>query len=89
VIYRVSWTRPAQRDMARLPVRVAEAILTFVDDRLATNPARLSRPLRGEFEDLRSARNGDYRVLVRIDEDSETIFIRRVDHRAHVCRPGR
>jgi mRNA interferase RelE/StbE len=86
VIYRVEWTTPAQRDMARLPARVADAILVFVDERLAENPTRLSKPLIGELAGKRSARNGDYRVLIRLDNDLHAVWIVHVDHRAHSYR---
>ena len=84
--YRVEWTTPAQRDMARLPARVAAAILVFVDERLAQNPMRISKPLTGELAGKRSARNGDYRVLIWLDEDQHVVWILHVDHRAHVYR---
>ena len=73
--------------MARLPHRVAMAVLVYVDERLAQNPLRLCKPLAGELEGIWATRNGDYRVLLRIDEGSETIAILHVDHRAHAYRP--
>ena len=85
--YRVEWSGPAQRDMARLPHRVAIAVLVYVDERLAQNPLRLGKPLAGELQRTWTARNGDYRVLLRIDKDSQTIVILHVDHRAHAYRP--
>lgn len=85
--YRVQWTGPARRDMARLPGRIATAILTYVDERLAQNPVRLSKPLRYELTQFRSARNGDYRVLIRVEEHEEILFVLRVQHRAHIYRP--
>lgn len=85
--YRVEWTAPARRDMTRLPGRVATAILTYVDERLAENPDRLSKPLHYELAGLRSARNGDYRVLIRIDESDAVLWVMRVHHRAHAYRP--
>lgn len=85
--YRVEWTGPARRDMARLPARIASVILTYVDERLAQNPARMSKPLHHELAELRSARNGDYRVVIRLDENEEILFVVRVQHRAHIYRP--
>jgi mRNA interferase RelE/StbE len=85
--YRVEWSGPAQRDMARLPSRVATAVMVYVDERLAENPHRLSKPLTGDLQGKRSARNGDYRILLRIDDDPEVIWILNVDHRAHAYRP--
>jgi mRNA interferase RelE/StbE len=86
VTYRVEWSGPAQRDMARLPHRVVIAVLVYVDERLA-QPRRLCKPLAGGLQGIWTARNGDYRVLLRIDEDSQTIVILQVDHRAHAYRP--
>lgn len=85
--YRVEWSGPAQRDMARLPSRAAVAVLVYVDERLAENPHRLSRPLEGELRGKRTARNGDYRILLRIADEPQVVWILNVDHRAHVYRP--
>ena len=73
--------------MARLPGKIAGAILAYVDGRLAADPRRLSKPLDGDLAGLCTARNGDYRILLRIDDDPAAIWIIHVDHRAHVYRP--
>jgi len=86
--YRLQVSASARRQLHRLPDRVAVAIVEFITTVLAENPARLSKPLTGEFEGLRSARRGDYRVLLWIDEDASTVVIVRVAHRADVYRPG-
>lgn len=83
----MAWTSPAVRDLARLPTRVAQAVFRYVNERLAANPQRLSKPLRGDLAGQRSAVTGDYRVLFSLDEGSRTLHVRRVDHRAHVYRP--
>ena len=86
--YRLQVSASARRQLHRLPDRVAVAIVEFITTVLAENPARSSKPLTGELEGLRSARRGDYRVLLRIDEDASTVVIIRVAHRADVYRPG-
>jgi mRNA-degrading endonuclease RelE of RelBE toxin-antitoxin system len=73
--------------MLRLPARAAVAVLTYVDARLAEDPYRRSKPLTGDLADQRSARNGDYRILLRIDDSQRTVWILHVDHRAHAYRP--
>ena len=85
--HRVEWTPPARRDIARLPPKVVLAVMTYIDNRLAENPYRLSRPLSAELAHLRGARNGDYRVLFRLDDEHAILWIIRVDHRAHAYRP--
>jgi mRNA-degrading endonuclease RelE of RelBE toxin-antitoxin system len=85
--FAVDWTRPAQRDLARLPARIARAVVVYVDERLAENRLRLSKDLNGELAHARAARSGDVRVLFTVDEPGRTLHILRVDHRAHVYRP--
>ncbi len=85
--YRIEWSGPAQRDMARLPSRVAVAVMVYVDERLGEDPQRLSKPLHGDLQGKRTARNGDYRILIRIDGNSQMVWILTVDHRAHIYRP--
>jgi mRNA interferase RelE/StbE len=58
----------------------------FVTGPLPTDPHRLSKPLRFEFEGWRVARRGDYRVMFRLLEDDRVLYIGRIEHRAHVYR---
>jgi mRNA interferase RelE/StbE len=77
---------PARRQLDRLPLSVAAAVAeTFVS--IAGNP--LGKPLRFEFEGRWSARRGPYRIIYSIDDDTRTVTILAVAHRAHVYRsPG-
>jgi mRNA-degrading endonuclease RelE of RelBE toxin-antitoxin system len=73
--------------MARLPGKVAGAVMAHVDGRLSADPHRMTKPLAGELTGTRSARNGDYRILLRIDDEPPIVRIVHVDHRAHLYRP--
>lgn len=84
--YQVKVAAAAARQLRRLPVRVAPALVEFVTSVLPMNPARLSKPLGGSLEGLRTARRGDYRVLLWIDDEQETVVVVRVAHRANVYR---
>jgi len=84
--FRVEVDRPARRDLDRLPHKIAAAIVEFITGTLADNPHRLSKPLRAELASYRSARRGDYRVLLRIDNDQHAILIVAINHRAHIYR---
>lgn len=85
--YRIEVDGPARRDFERLPGKIATAIVEFITGALADNPRRLSKPLRAELAAYRTARRGDYRVLLRIDEDQHAVLVVAVTHRAHICRP--
>ena len=77
----------ARRQLGRLPAKVAAAVVEFLTAVLPENPLRLSKPLSGDLAGLRSARRGDYRVLLDIDEDRRRILVVRVVHRSATYRP--
>ena len=85
--YSVQLSASARRQLHQLPERVAIAIIEFTTSVLPENPNRLSKPLVGELEGLRSARRGDYRVLLWIDEERLEVIIVRIAHRTSVYRP--
>ncbi|AUM20243.1 type II toxin-antitoxin system RelE/ParE family toxin [Rhodococcus ruber] len=84
--YDVAIASPARRALSRLPGRIVHAVVEFISGPLAENPHRLSKPLRNDLAGLRSARRGDYRILLRIYDDHRTILIVDIDHRAHIYR---
>jgi mRNA interferase RelE/StbE len=82
VSWKVEFAAGAVRSLERLPGKIATAVAEFVTVTLPSNPERMSKPLRGELEGLRSARRGDYRVLFRLDEATATLLVIRIAHRA-------
>lgn len=77
----------AERSLARLPEKVAAAVVEFMLGPLLEDPNRVGRPLRGELDGLWAARRGPYRVVYEIDEPAEEIRVLRIDHRSDVYRP--
>lgn len=84
--YRIEVDGPTQRDLQRLPDKIAAAIAEFITGPLADNPLRLPKPLHAELARYRSARRGDYRVLLRIDDDRRVVLVVGIKHRAHAYR---
>ncbi|WP_448616234.1 type II toxin-antitoxin system RelE family toxin [Modestobacter sp. URMC 112] len=80
-------TSAAHRQLARLPPKVAVAVVEFITGVLPDNPLRLSKPLTGDFAELRSARRGDYRVLIEVHDVARTVLVLRIAHRAAAYRP--
>jgi mRNA interferase RelE/StbE len=85
--WQVTATSRFDRDLARLPPRIAMAVVEFVTAALPDNPARMSKPMTGDLEGYRSARRGDYRVILRLDDEAQVVILLRVAHRAHAYRP--
>ena len=58
--YGVEWTPSARRDLAKLPEKIAAAVVEFIYGGLADNPQRVGRDLHLELTGLHSARRGDF-----------------------------
>ena len=68
----------------RLPETVAAAVLKFCDSTLAVNPYRVGKPLFGPLAGCHGARRGTYRIVYRIDENTSTVHVLDIDHRADI-----
>lgn len=84
--YSIQVTARAERDLQRLPEKIAAACVEFIFGPLADNPQRVGKPLRGELGGLHSARRGDYRVIYGVVEDTRTVEIVHIDRRSDVYR---
>lgn len=80
-----SFADSAWRDLDTLPLKIAQAVVEFAVYTLPANPERMSKPLQDEFEGLRSARRGDYRVLFYL-ADPDRLVIVRARHRRDAYR---
>jgi mRNA interferase RelE/StbE len=75
----------ARRDIQSLPEKYAAAVLELLPT-IASNPKRIGKPLRFEYEGCWSARRGPYRIIYSINEASRTVTVLAVGHRADVYR---
>lgn len=86
--YQAVLTAAALRSLGSVPTRVAEPLVAFIFGSLASNPRRRGKPLQRELEGRWAARRGDYRIVYRLDEDTKTMYILKIGHRAQVYRAG-
>lgn len=84
--FEIAWAPSAQRDLARLPEKVATAVIEFAYGTLAEAPYRVGGELHFELEGHRSARQGDFRVIYRVDDDEARIYIVAIGHRGDIYR---
>ena len=84
--YKVQVSAAAARSLTAIPPRITESLIAFIFGSLAENPRRRGKPLQRELAGTWAARRGDFRVLYRLDEDTETLTVLLVDHRADVYR---
>ncbi len=76
----------AERQLARLPERIAAAVVEFIVGPLCGNPRRVGHPLQRELAGMWSARRGAYRVGYELDDEEHVVTVLRIDHRSDVYR---
>lgn len=62
------------KDISKLNRTMRERIRRAIESRLLTHPEQYSEPLRKTLKMYRKLRVGDYRIVLRIDEDEVIIF---------------
>ncbi len=77
----------AERQLGRLPERIAVAVVEFMLGPLCENPRRVGHPLQRELAGLWSARRGACRVVCEIDDAEQRVTVLRIDHWSDVYRP--
>jgi mRNA interferase RelE/StbE len=76
---------PAARNIEQLPARYATAVIEALGT-IAANPHRHGKPLRFELTGRWSARRGPYRIIYSIDDETRTVTVLAIAHRADVYR---
>jgi mRNA interferase RelE/StbE len=85
--YQIRFQPPARRAIAeRLPETVAAAVLEFCEAAPVVNPHRVGKPLFGPLAGGHGARRGTYRIVYRIEENTRTVHVLDIDHRAEIYR---
>ena len=76
----------AERSLARIPTKVAHAVVEFMVGPLLESPHQVGKPLLRELQGYMVARRGAYRLTYRINEGTSTIEVVRIDHRSTIYR---
>lgn len=86
----MAWTieidKAAKKELAKLDKSVADRILRFLAERIATdeNPRRFGEPLAENLTGLWKYRIGDYRVIAEIQDTVFVVLVLRAGHRSKV-----
>jgi mRNA-degrading endonuclease RelE of RelBE toxin-antitoxin system len=62
-------------------------MVEFLVGPLLDAPERVGKHLQRELEGYWSARRGAYRIVYRLDYDTNTVRVLRIEHRSDVYRP--
>lgn len=76
----------AERSLARLPEKLAPAVVKFMVGPLLENPHRVGKPLVRDLAGYMAARTGAYRIVYRFVEETSSVEVVRIDHRSRAYR---
>jgi mRNA-degrading endonuclease RelE of RelBE toxin-antitoxin system len=85
--FAIAWAAASRRALARLPEKVASAVVEFLYASLTESPHRVGKPLKLGLEGMHSARRGDYRVIYRIDDEQRLVTVLAIEHRSDIYGP--
>ena len=86
--YDVDLSRQAKRFLQRNSPKIADPISVFIFGPLVENPHRVGKQLGLGLVGLYSARVGNFRILYRIGEEIEIVWVETIAHRADAYRGG-
>jgi mRNA interferase RelE/StbE len=89
MVWRIEIAPAAKKELDKLDRQTAQRILTFFRKRVAPlkDPRSIGDALKGpKFGEYWRYRVGDYRIIVRIEDDVLLILVLRVGHRKHVYK---
>ena len=71
MVWKIEIDPVAEKELDRLDPQIARRILKFLRERVLPleDPRTIGKPLKGQFGDFWRYRVGDYRIIVRIEDD--------------------
>lgn len=85
--WRIEFSARAEKQLDRLDPAVRVRILKTLKRSIATgDPRGTANALAGEWTGFWRYRVGDYRVIVRIEDETVTVFVIEVGHRREIYR---
>ena len=85
--YSVVYAPCAQRDLRKLPEKIAIACIEFIRAALVDESYRVGKPLTSSWEGYYSARRAEWRIIYRIDDHQVFIEVVTIVLRVNAYRP--
>ena len=82
--YQINWKKSAVKSAKRLPEQIKKHILEKIEE-LAVKPQK-GELLKGDLENLRRIRVGDYRVIYWVNKEEKEILIVKIGRRGDIYK---
>ncbi len=84
--YNIVYHERIEKDLKRIDAVQRKRILDAVMTTLAGAPRKSGEPLKGKYKGLWKMYVRPYRVIYRIDDRDETVYVEKIGHRKDVYR---
>lgn len=84
--WKIEIEKNAKKELAKLDKSIADRILRFLEDRIATdeNPRRFGESLTENLGGLWKYRIGNFRIISEIQDDRIVVLVVRIGHRSKI-----
>jgi mRNA interferase RelE/StbE len=84
--WKIKFEERARKELKRLDIEAGRRILRYLEKRVAlsAHPRQMGHALKGNKVGLWRYRVGDYRLVCRIEDETLTVLVVAVGHRATV-----
>ena len=86
MIWKIEFDTDVEKDLRKLGHNAQKQILTYLKEKLisAKNPRLFGKSLSGDLKGFWRYRIGNYRAIVKIEEDRLVVLVVHVGHRKNV-----
>lgn len=82
--WKISFTPRAEKELKKLGAQESQRISRFLRERVSPDPRAIGMALKGQLREFWRYRVGDYRILVRIQDEELLVLVVNVGHRSKV-----
>ncbi len=84
--WRIEFTPAAAKQLKKLDPEKGRRITRYLQENICSNPREQGKALKGALREFWRYRVGNFRVLVRIEDDKLVVLVIRVGHRRNIYR---
>jgi len=84
--YKVEYTKTAVKQLKKMDKKIAAFILAYIQEKLldCEDPRAYGKALQANLSDKWRYRVGDYRILVKIEDEKIVITVIEIGHRKNI-----
>jgi mRNA interferase RelE/StbE len=84
--WQIEFTPVAVKQLKKIGAENGRRITKFLQDKICNDPRQQGKALKGVLREFWRYRIGDYRILVRIEEERLVVLVVGVGHRRDIYR---